>query len=294
MAIKNKLCLFLWISLVLSSASLQAQQIQFDALKGGKKAVASCVLLDAKGTLATVVELGADMKKATLHLHKKSVPLTFVANDLNSRLAIYKLPANSDVLAALSVAKMGESLSLKSGQTVFSSPSDQKAPSRLVARVTRFQGKILPLAVLRVNHPQSAPQPGSGLYDKNGKLIGLVRQAVFGQSASSYCLPVEVITRTWSDFKRNGKVQRCWIGIVMDELVAPPIIESVRPGSPAQKCGLKNGDVILNIGGREVRGYSEVVDAFFYLVAGESQVFKVLRGTEIKEIVVTPEVSPGG
>ena len=79
----------------------------------------------------------------------------------------------------------------------------------------------------------------------------------------------------------------------MDELVASPIIESVRPGSPAQKAGLQNGDVILSIGIRKVSDYAEVVDAFFYLIAGKPQVFKVLRGTEVKDITVTPEVSPG-
>ena len=35
-----------------------------------------------------------------------------------------------------------------------------------------------------------------------------------------------------------------------------------------------------------------VVDAFFYLIAGDAQIFKVLRGTEIKKIKVTPEASP--
>ena len=79
----------------------------------------------------------------------------------------------------------------------------------------------------------------------------------------------------------------------MDDLVAAPIVESVRPASPAQKAGLKNGDVILSIGGLPVSEYAEVVDAFYYLIAGEKKKFKVLRGTEIKEFEVIPEVSPG-
>jgi len=80
----------------------------------------------------------------------------------------------------------------------------------------------------------------------------------------------------------------------MDDLVAPPIVEGIRPGSPAQKAGLKTGDLILSIGNRRVSAYSEVVDAFFYLIAGESQIFKVLRGVEIKEIKITPEARPRG
>jgi len=279
----------------LMASSLMAQTIQFDALavKGGKKAEASCVILDAKGTVATIVEMGADMKKATMVADGKRIPLTFVINDVNSRLAIYTLPADSKVSAS-SPAVMGNSLLLAPSQEVFTSVSDGKDSARIVARVTRFQGKILPLAVFRVNHSKLAPRPGTGMYNADGKFIGIIRQSVFGSTNSSYCLPSEVIARTLKDQKKHGQIRRCWIGIVMDDLVAPPIVESVRPNSPAQKAGLKNGDLILSIGKQQVKDYADVVDAFFYLIADEPQTFKVLRGTEIKEISITPEVSPRG
>ena len=152
---------------------------------------------------------------------------------------------------------------------------------------------MLPLAVLRVNHPEKVPLPGSGIYNADGQLVGVVRQAVHNVARSSYCLPAEVISRVLEDHKRNGRVSRCWIGIIMDELVAPPIVESVRPESPASKAGIQSGDVILSIGGRRVKEYAEVVDAFFYLIAGQRQTFRVLRGTKVVEMGVVPEVSPG-
>ena len=281
------------VAVSLAHSALQAQTVHFDALagKGGKESSSSCVSLDAKGNLATIVELGADMKKATMVVDGKKVPLTYVVNDINSRLVIYKLPEDSKGMAGAAAA-MGDSLSLVPSQALYTSPSKRDDVVRVVGRVNRFQGKTLPLAVIRLNHSKSAPLQGCGVYDEKGKLVGLVRQTVFGATSSSYCLPVEVITRTLKDLEKNGKVRRCWIGIVMDELVAPPIVESVRPGSPAEKAGLKNGDVILSVGDQKVSDYFEVVDAFFYLIAGEAKTFKVLRGTEVKEISVSPEVSP--
>jgi len=286
-------CLMACVSMV----SIHAQTVQFEALaiKGGKKATASCVLVSGKGVVATVVELGADMKKATLEVNGKTVPLTYMANDLNSRLVLYKLSDQASKAGGeffKTPTLLGSSLKLNPSDLVFVSPSARKDSSRVVGMVNSFQGKILPLGVWRINHAEKVAQVGSGVYDTDGKLVALVRQPVFGASDSSYCLPVEVISRTLNDFKRNGKVQRCWIGIVMDELVSPPIVESVRPGSPASKAGLKKGDVVLRIGERKVLNYSEVVDAFFYLIAGESKVLKVLRGTEVKDISVTPEASP--
>ena len=254
--------------------------------------MSSCVLVDDKGTIASVVELSSDPSKAVLHVGEKKIPLQYIVNNPESRVAIYRLPANAKD-AMKNIAVMGSSLALEPAQKLYHSPSNRDNASSAIGRVYRFQGKVLPLAVLRVNHSGKAPVPGSGIYDADGKLVAIVRQAVYNSPNSSYCLPAEVITRIISDHKRNGRVSRCWIGIIMDELVAPSFVESVRPASPASKAGLKNGDVILSIGSQPVREYAEVVDAFYYLIAGETKKFRVLRGTEVMEFDVTPEVSPG-
>ena len=281
-------------TLGISLSSLKAQIVNFEAAtaEGGKASSSSCVLLDDKGTIATVVELGSNVQKASLVVDGKNVPLKYIVNDADSRVAIYQIPEASIGLMK-KPATLGSSLTLKSSQAVYASATDRADTSRVVSRVHRFQGKVLPLAVLRINHSKAAPQAGSGVYNSDGKLVGLTRQAVYKVAKSSYCLPVEVITRIRKDHQRNGRVSRCWIGIIMDELVAAPIVESVRPDSPAKKAGLQNGDVILSIGDLIVSEYAAVVDGFYYLIAGESKKFRVLRGTEVKEFDVTPEVSPG-
>lgn len=281
------------MAISLSLAGIQAQTVTFDALqvKGGKKSESSCVVLNATGTLATVVSLGSDPRKASIVVDEKRVPLVYIASDINSRLAIYRLPDGVKPLSAEAV-DLGSTRGLAPSESLFLSGAE-KSPVKLVGRVSKFQGKTLPVAVLRLNHGKAAPAPGSGVVNAAGKLVGIVRQTAFDVPTSSYCLPVEVISRTLKDHGKNGKVRRCWIGIVMDELVDPPIVESVRPESPASKAGLQKGDVLLSIGDQSVEDYSEVVDAFFYLVAGEPTVFKVLRGTEVKEHSVMPEANPG-
>lgn len=278
-------------------STLQAQSVHFESLasKGteeGKVATSSCVLINAEGTLATVAELGSDVNKATLMVGGKEIPLKFVVSDLDSRLAIYRVPAESLKLLT-APAQLGSSHVLKPATTVYTSATDREDPARVVCRLNRFQGKVLPLAVFRVNHSQSPPPPGSGIFDSDGKLVGLIRQTVYDSKNSSYCLPVEVITRSLEDYQSNKRIGRCWIGIIMDQLVDAPIIESVRPGSPAKKAGLQKGDIILSIGTQNVSGYAQVVDAFYYLVAGAPKKFRVIRGTEVKEFEVTPEIVPG-
>jgi len=66
----------------------------------------------------------------------------------------------------------------------------------------------------------------------------------------------------------------------------------VRPDTPARKAGLQKDDVVLSIAGKTVSDYTAVVNAFYYLEAGKTVTFKVLRGTELLTMDVTPEVNP--
>lgn len=283
--------LALWM-LVFSEMTLFAQTVTFKALPGkqGRDSQSACVVFDEGKTLAAMVGLGSDPSSAELEMGGEKVALKYLASDAHSRLALYELPqAWSGRLGK--TAGLGSSLQLVRSQALRTGSA--QAEARYVGRVSHFQGRILPLAVLRVNHASKVPAPGTGVYTADGRLAGLVRQAAFDGSLSSYCLPAEVLKRSLEDYRQNGQVSRCWIGIVMDERVDPPIVESVRPGSPAEKAGLRKGDVLLKIGVQDVRDYSEVVDAFFYLIAGQPKAFKVLRGTQVMEFRVTPVVSPG-
>lgn len=277
--------------------ALQAQTVCFEALAKQKSGTAeilesSCVLLDDRGTLVTVAKLGADVSKAGLAVDGNKVPLKFVAADQDSRLVIYMVPAESVSLLP-APAQLGSSRRLTPSTAVYTSPARQDGPARIASKVHWFQGRVLPLAVLRVSHSQSPPATGTGLYDAEGKLVCLVRQTAHNSKTSTYCLPVEVITRTLEDFQRNKRVNRCWIGIIMDQLVAEPMIEGVRPGSPASKAGLLKGDIILSIAGQHVTDYAGVVDAFYYLVAGIPRKVRIIRGTEVLELEVVPEAVPG-
>ena len=101
-----------------------------------------------------------------------------------------------------------------------------------------------------------------------------------------------MITRVQKDQEANGKVVRCWIGIVMEVKHAVPSILTVRPESPAAKAGVKKEDILLSVGNYEVRSYADAVNAFYYLVNGEETEVTVLRGTEKLTLKVVPEASP--
>ena len=82
--------------------------------------------------------------------------------------------------------------------------------------------------------------------------------------------------------------------MTLREGAASPSLVRIEPGSPAERAGLLAGDVLLQVGSRKVSDYAEVVDAFYYLVAGEGAVVRVLRGVKVLDVKVVPQAVASG
>ncbi|MGE9268197.1 MAG: PDZ domain-containing protein, partial [Verrucomicrobiales bacterium] len=164
--------------------------------------------------------------------------------------------------------------------------------SRVVSWVRHFGKRRLPFAFLRVTFGEKIPSPGSPLFDEGGKLVAITHQATPDDEKSCYALPVEVLTRVLGDLDARRPMRRCWVGCHLDSPDAHPVVAGVRPDSPAREAGLQKGDVLLSIDGRRLENYDDVVNAFYYLVAGREVEFEVLRGLETLKIAVVPVVDP--
>ncbi len=69
---------------------------------------------------------------------------------------------------------------------------------------------------------------------------------------------------------------------------APPVVDSVVPGSPAQKAGIAPGDVILEIDGRDARAQGAL-----RVTPGVRYTYRIRRGSEEREVVLVAGTHPG-
>ena len=109
-------------------------------------------------------------------------------------------------------------------------------------------------------------------------------------------MPSELIDKVRRDYAKHGKFMPSWLGIGLAQGTTTPSIVSLSDDSPAKQAGLKPGDVIRSIGGRSIQQYQDVVDACYYLTAGESVKVEVMRGLGDVTVDVVPsvrEVEPG-
>lgn len=274
----------------------QALDLQLGGAKDSRHA-AKGVLVDDNGTLATVAILGTDPRVAVMEDSEgNEVPLKLLAHDVVSRITLLKVPENLRE-GSVVVKDFGMTGSMTPAMKLRRDLKNEKAVSRMVSRDRRFNGRVLALGMIRVNHGVSGVEPGTPLFGDNGDLLGFTHQGIMGEETTTYALPVEVLKHILagqSDAADDGLrlVKRCWVGISLDALNDAPIVTGVRPESPARAAGIVKGDVLLSVDGQRVSDYADVVNSFYYLRPKKEVVFKVLRGMDVKSFTVSPEVNP--
>ena len=101
---------------------------------------------------------------------------------------------------------------------------------------------------------------GGPLVNADGEVIG-VNSAIFSQSGGSeglgFAIPIDRAVRVADQLRELGHIRRPWVGIDVaeaqsDSLIRIPVVSRVAPGSPGERAGLREDDVILSIDGRAV------------------------------------------
>ncbi len=133
---------------------------------------------------------------------------------------------------------------------------------------------------------------GGALVDTNGNLIG-INTLIFSRSGGyqgiGFAIPVSLAKKVMEQIIETGGVTRGWFGVEVAD-VSPELAESlglkgtrgaivgaIEPGSPAQKSGMKLGDVIVAVAGKPVTDVSSTLVSIANVPPGKTVSVKVLR-----------------
>jgi len=130
---------------------------------------------------------------------------------------------------------------------------------------------------------------GGPLIDLSGKAIGINTAIVPYAQGIGFAVPVNMAKQIMDDLIKHGEVRRGWLGVVVQPLTASlveaysipvkegAIVSDVQPGSPAEKYGLKRGDVIVSIAQKPVKTSQDVVFLVRNKLAGDRVRFEIYR-----------------
>ena len=145
----------------------------------------------------------------------------------------------------------------------------------------------------------SPPHPawsGAALINREGKLVG-VGSLIVGdaggeqkQTAGNMFVPIDMLLPVMADLLANGRISgpgRPWLGVNAQELHGSLLVGRVTPGSPAEKSGLRRGDVIVGIDGERTRTLGDFYRRLWASgAAGVAVPLDVLSGSERRRVEV--------
>jgi serine protease Do len=239
--------------------------------------------VDPTGTLYTAYSVGGEGENFNVELEGKKYPARQVLADLRSGIAILKIDAATPTLP------IGSSKQLEVATPVVAVgfPLDlPETPSfGMVAGFDRkYLGRYFTTTHMRVNAPTQRGEAGAPLLNFKGEVVGIVISGLENGS-SCYVLPIEAAEKIRSDFVRFGEARHGWIGINVEPAPSPiegsrAAMSEIMDGTPAAGCGAKTGDILLQVGSTPVHEPEDVIDASFFITAGDTVPITVMRDGE--------------
>jgi len=251
--------------------------------------------IDPTGTLYTAYTVGGEADNFLIEFNGKKYPARQVLADIRSGTAILKVDL---VTPALPIGKSGE-LEVATPVVSIGYPLDlPKTPSfGMVAGFDRkYLGRYFSTTHVRLNLPTQRGEAGAPLLNMKGEVVGIVVSSLENNS-SCYAVPIEAAEKIRSDFVRFGEARHGWVGINVSEAPAPvegsrAEMTQIMEGTPAASCGIKSGDILLQVGRTKVTQPEDVLDASFFITAGDTVPITVVRGSEKLTFNVQAELHP--
>ncbi len=228
-------------------------------------------IISADGYVMTnhhVVE-GADEILVTLP-DKREFKGHLVGSDQRSDVALVKIDGS-----ALPSSKIGDPVKLKVGEWVIAIGSpfglQNTVTAGIVSAKGRETGELLPF--IQTDAAVNSGNSGGPLINMHGEVVGINSQ-IFTTSGAyagiSFAIPIDEAMRISDQLRTQGKVVRGKIGVLIGEVSrevaeaiglqkpAGALVSSVEGDGPADKAGVKPGDVIIKYDGRAVESSSDL------------------------------------
>ncbi len=276
-----------------------------------QSSLGSGVIVGEDGVIVTnnhVVE-GADELKVVLS-DRREYPAELVVADERTDLAVLKIDTGGEVLPKLEFA---DTRQVEVGDLVLAIGNPfgvgQTVTTGIISAQARTDVGVSDYAFfLQTDAAINPGNSGGALVDSLGRLVG-VNTAIFSRSGGSngigFAIPAEMVKRVVDAAVNEGRIVRPWLGLKGQAVNADiaksmgltrpmgVLVTEIYPDSPAEQAGLKRGDLITTIDGREVFDERGLKFLAATLAPGDQTNLQFLRGGDNKSADVTLAPPPG-
>ncbi|MCV7075352.1 serine protease HtrA [Mycobacterium szulgai] len=270
----------------------------------------SGVIIDGRGYIVTnnhVISEAANnpsrFKTTVVFNDGKEVPANLVGRDPKTDLAVLKV----DNVDNLTVARLGDSDKVRVGDEVLAAGAPLGLRSTVTHGIISALHRPVPLSgegsdtdtvidALQTDASINHGNSGGPLIDMDSQVIGInTAGKSLSDSASGlgFAIPVNEMKFVAQTLIKDGKIVHPTLGIstrsVSNAIASGAQVANVKAGSPAQKGGILENDVIVKIGNRKVADSDEAVVAVRQLMIGQDAPIEVVRDGRHVTLTVKPD-----
>ena len=271
--------------------------------RGPGESLGSAVVFTADGFLLTNAHVvGLATGGTAAFWDGTSVPFQVVGADPLSDLAVVRATGDTPAPAVL-----GEADDLVVGQLVVAVGNPLGLTGSVTAGVVSALGRSMPAGqhgliedVIQTDAALNPGNSGGALADTRARVVG-INTAVAGVGLG-LAVPVNGTTRRIvSALMHDGRVRRAYLGIVVAPAPVAPVwrprlggratglrVASVVAGGPADRAGLRAGDLLLTAGGHEVATAQDLQRLMFAEAIGRPLAITVMRNGALVDVITEP------
>ena len=262
------------------------------------RAAGSGFILNTNGFIVTnnhVVENAADIQVKLGD--GRELPAKVVGRDAKTDLALLKVEATG-----LPVIPLGDSTALQVGEPVMAIGNpfglEQTVTTGIVSATGRVIGSGPYDNFIQTDASINPGNSGGPLINARGEVIG-INTAIFSRGGGSvgigFAVPSSLAKTVITQLVDRGKVERGWLGVAIQPLTQDlaksfkrgdttgALVSEVKEGSPADKAGMKTGDVIVELDGKKVTKATDLPSLVAEMPVGKSVPIVVVRdGREVR------------
>ncbi len=230
---------------------------------------------------------------------------TLVGDDPDTDLAVIRVNASQ-----LPHARLGDSHAIRVGQIAVAIGSPfgfhQTVTAGVVSalgRSMRSQSGRLLDNVIQTDAALNPGNSGGPLANSRGEIIGVNTAIILPAQGICFAIASRTAEFIAAWLIKEGRIRRSWIGVAGQNVPIHPrvirfhrlevnhgmLVLNVEPGSPANRSGIREADIIVGFAGEPVAGIDDLQRHLVASRIGMPSVVTVLRHTERLELVVTPE-----
>lgn len=229
-----------------------------------------------------------------------------VGKDPTFDLAVIKVTATN-----LPVLSMGDSDAVQVGEWVVAIGNPFGLEHTVTVGVISAKNRSVRAGNLSFDgflQTDAAINPGNSggpLLDLDGKVVGINTAIIPYAQGIGFAIPVNMAKNVIDDLLTYGKVRRGWLGVYVQPLTRDfiqaynlkikegAVVADVMPNSPAEKAGIKRGDVITKIDGNKIKDPQDLVFQVRKHMVGDKLKIEVVNRSGSKTVTVTLEEIPG-